>query len=366
MNGNTWVPYDITVSGTDPRPLAARTSQYGNYPDLNGFVVFRSTNGGTTWTNITDANLNGEWPTNIVHQLGTNGGLYIGTRRAVYLRSDAAPAWTLWNAGLPSKIFSTRLLINYREGKVRNGTDRSVWESSLEFAGQPLANFSADKRTVSCLAPNVQFWDNSALHGTNATWSWSFPGGSPTSSTSRAPLVSYTAAGSYDVTLDGDGRERQQHAHHPGLHHRAHRWRCDPGTADAEDQLVTPEGMVAREPRWTGHMDQPGPFCGCRWQRHPRLADGLLLLQRTGPAGPVGEPCPFPGGQRRHATAVPPCLQALWRQLYRRAARGDQHELRTELDDALFRRGPGLGTTTTGSSPGPPPPPTGGSCTTST
>ena len=154
LNGNTWVPYDIAVSGTDAQTIwLLRTSQYGDYPNHDGYVAYKSTNGGAAWTNITTTSLNGEWPTNITHQLGSNGEVYIGTRRAVFRRNDAAPTWTLWNAGLPARIYSTRLLINYKEGKIRNGTDRSVWESSLETPAAPLANFAADKRTVTCLAP---------------------------------------------------------------------------------------------------------------------------------------------------------------------------------------------------------------------
>ena len=58
LNGNTWVPYDIAVSATDPQTIwLCRTSQYGNSPNLNGYVVYKSVNGGTTWANITDAEL---------------------------------------------------------------------------------------------------------------------------------------------------------------------------------------------------------------------------------------------------------------------------------------------------------------------
>lgn len=243
LNGNTWVPYDIAVSGTDPQTIwLLRTSQYGNSPNLNGYVVFRSTNGGGTWTNITDANLNGEWPTNIVHQLGTNGGLYIGTRRSVYLRSDAAPTWTLWNAGLPAKTHSTRLLINYREGKLRNATDRSVWESGLETTSAPVANFSADKTTVTCLAPSVQFYDNSVLSGNGYSWNWSFPGGSPSTSTNRSPLVTYSVPGVYDVTLtvtDANGTHARTIS---SFITYATFTATAPLIADAEDQTVTPTG----------------------------------------------------------------------------------------------------------------------------
>ena len=249
INGNTWVPYDIAVSATDPQTIwLARTSQYGDSPNINGFVVFRSTNGGTNWTNITDANLNNEWPSNIAHQLGTNGGLYIGTRRAVYFRSDAAPAWTLWNSGLPARIYSTRLLINYRDQKIRNGTDRSVWESPLELTSMPVANFCADKRTITCLAPSVQFYDNSVLSGNGNSWNWSFPGGSPNSSTGRSPLVVYSAPGIYDVTLtvtDAYGTSTKTITAFVSYENFT---AGTPVIANAEDQLITPSGWRLDNP----------------------------------------------------------------------------------------------------------------------
>ncbi|MBK7383504.1 MAG: PKD domain-containing protein [Flavobacteriales bacterium] len=249
INGNTWIPYDIAVSATDPQTLwLVRTSQYGDYPNINGYVIYKSVNGGANWTNITDASLNNEWPTNIAHQLGTNGGLYIGTRRAVYYRSDAAPTWTLWNAGLPARIFSTRLLINYRDQKIRNGTDRSVWESNLETSSSPVANFCADKRTITCLAPSVQFYDNSVLSGNGYSWSWSFPGGTPSTSTNRSPLITYNAPGTYDVTLtvtDANGTNARTIA---GFVTYANFTATAPMLADAEDQAVTPTGWRIDNP----------------------------------------------------------------------------------------------------------------------
>lgn len=249
LNGNTWVPYDIAVSGTDPQTIwLVRTSQYGDYPDHDGYVVYKSTNGGTAWTNITTASLNGEWPTNITHQLGSNGEVYIGTRRAVYRHDDASSAWSLWNAGLPARVQSTRLLINYRDGKIRNGTDRSVWESALESLAPPLAHFAVDRRTVTCLAPTVQFWDNSALNGTGATWSWSFPGGSPSSSTSRSPIVTYANPGVYDVSLtvtDANGTNTRTI---PGFITAATSGASTPISENAENQAVLPNGWMLDNP----------------------------------------------------------------------------------------------------------------------
>ena len=57
-----WVPYDITVSATDENTIwAARTSQYNSYPNLNGKQVYKSIDGGVTWTNYGTAILDGEW-----------------------------------------------------------------------------------------------------------------------------------------------------------------------------------------------------------------------------------------------------------------------------------------------------------------
>ncbi|MEO8069000.1 MAG: PKD domain-containing protein, partial [Flavobacteriales bacterium] len=210
--------------------------------------VYRSVNGGTNWTNITDASLNNEWPTNIAHQLGSNGALYVGTRRAVYYRSDAAPAWSLWNAGLPARIFSTRMLINYREGKIRNATDRSVWESAVESPSAPLANFSADRQQVTCLAPAVQFWDNSALNASGATWSWSFPGGSPITSTIRNPLVTYGTPGVYTVSLtvtDVNGTSSKTINSFITVGSSG---ATTPLLADAEDQAAAPAGWSLQNP----------------------------------------------------------------------------------------------------------------------
>lgn len=249
LNGNTWVPYDIAVSGTNAQTIwLCRTSQYGNSPNLNGFVVYKSTDGGASWVNISDAGLNNEWPTNITHQLGSSGEVYIGTRRAVYRRSDTAPAWTLWNAGLPAKIQSTRLLINYREGKIRNGTDRSVWESPLETLAPPVANFSANKRAVNCLERTVTYYDNSALNGTGATWSWSFPGGTPNTGTGRTAQVTYDAPGQYDVTLtvtDANGTSTSTITNFISFDNFS---ATAPMSRNAEDQVTVPAGWRMENP----------------------------------------------------------------------------------------------------------------------
>ncbi|WP_120200205.1 proprotein convertase P-domain-containing protein [Ichthyenterobacterium magnum] len=70
-----------------------------------------------------------------------------------------------------------------------------------ELPGPPVAMFSADATTL-CLdnGNTVNFTDESAPAATS--WSWTFEGGTPSSSTEQNPTVTYAAVGTYNVTLN--------------------------------------------------------------------------------------------------------------------------------------------------------------------
>lgn len=201
LNGELWVPFDIAVSASNANELwAVRTSQYGN-TNLNGRMVFKSMDGGATWTNYTSASLDGEVITNIEHQKGTAGGVYIGTRRAVYYRNNTMNEWALFNNNLPLSTTSTKLVIKYKEGLLRNATNRSVYEVEMYENSEPMAQIAADKFKISCLDNQVQYIDNSVLSSMNPIWQWTFPGGTPGASNDQNPIVQYDTPGFYDVTL---------------------------------------------------------------------------------------------------------------------------------------------------------------------
>jgi PKD repeat protein/C1A family cysteine protease len=65
----------------------------------------------------------------------------------------------------------------------------------------PTANFTADQTTV-VIGTTVNFTDLSS--GIPDSWDWSFEGGTPVSSTSQNPSVTYNTVGTYDVTLTAD------------------------------------------------------------------------------------------------------------------------------------------------------------------
>lgn len=62
----------------------------------------------------------------------------------------------------------------------------------------PVAQFTADLTTI-CVGGSVSFTDQSTLGPTS--WSWSFQGGTPNSSSQQNPTVTYNTPGVYNVTL---------------------------------------------------------------------------------------------------------------------------------------------------------------------
>ncbi|MDX1909871.1 MAG: PKD domain-containing protein, partial [Saprospiraceae bacterium] len=62
----------------------------------------------------------------------------------------------------------------------------------------PVANFSANQ-TVITAGQSVQFTDLST--NTPTAWAWSFPGGTPVSSSVKNPLITYNTPGTYNVSL---------------------------------------------------------------------------------------------------------------------------------------------------------------------
>ncbi len=173
------------------------------YPDgANGQKVYRSTNGGQQWQNITTASLNGEHITYILHQGGTDGGVYLGTQRMVWYRDNAMSDWTPFREGLPERISTCILRPFYRDSKLRMGSyGKGVWETPFFAPSRPIAQPMVNWRETDCPGAIFQFDDFSMLEHAGASWSWEFPGGTPSASTLRNPQVVYNTPGAFDVTL---------------------------------------------------------------------------------------------------------------------------------------------------------------------
>lgn len=204
--GGTWT----AITGTLPVASAAITyievdplDENNIWVTFSGYSssnkVFVSTNGGSSWTNYSTGLPN--LPVNcIVYQSNTSDGVYVGTDVGVYYRDASYSSWQPFMTGLPNVIVN-ELEIYYATGKIRAATfGRGLWESDLFSAGSmaPVANFTANATNI-CPNMTVQFTDQSSLNPTS--WSWSFPGGTPATSTAQNPSVTYASAGTYNVTL---------------------------------------------------------------------------------------------------------------------------------------------------------------------
>ena len=78
-----------------------------------------------------------------------------------------------------------------------------TFEDSIQFCistatSAPIASFTSSNTTI-CQTNDIQFFDQST--NTASAWAWSFPGGVPSTSTLRNPIVNYPSSGSFPVTL---------------------------------------------------------------------------------------------------------------------------------------------------------------------
>ncbi len=188
----------MAVSSTNPDVLWVAVT-YGS----DGKKIYKSTNGGSTWTNLTTSLLNGIRIQAVMAQYGTDGGIYLGTDSGVFYRNNTHSNWQPYSTGLPVSIETNRLKPFYRDEKIRNGCwGFGVWESALYEPSLPEAMPSVSARLVGCTRDTVYFDDYSVLKHAGATWQWSFPGATYVSNTTaRNPKVIYSQNGIYDVSL---------------------------------------------------------------------------------------------------------------------------------------------------------------------
>jgi PKD repeat protein len=190
------IPTWIAISNTDPNVAFVTYSGY-----VATAKIYKTTNGGTSWTNLSTGLPN--VPVNcVVYHNGNSAGdgIYIGTDVGVYYRDNSMTTWVDFSAGLPN-CSVTDLEIYYATGRLKAGTfGRGTWESDLysNVPTLPVASFTANNQVV-CAGQSVQFTSTST--GSPTSYSWTFAGGTPATSTAANPLISYANSGTYAVSL---------------------------------------------------------------------------------------------------------------------------------------------------------------------
>jgi hypothetical protein len=116
----------VTVSNTDANKVWVTFSGYSS-----GNKVFKSTNGGTSWTNVSTGLPNFPFNT-IVYQNGNaSDAVYAGGDVGVYYLDNTLSSWASFNTSLPNAGV-TDLEIFYPTAKIRASTyGRGTWESDI-------------------------------------------------------------------------------------------------------------------------------------------------------------------------------------------------------------------------------------------
>ncbi len=225
--GNTWVPASSGVATNELMGLSY-ADQNTVYAVGTGANVFKSTDGGHNWNIIStlsamlfgvdfvNANFgvaggeekmfatNSGGSTWITYTTGyenfyatkafTNGTAYVGgTDERIYTTTNFGQTWVVDNGGSGSSTL-------YRIRFTDNMTGFACGSQGTILKREPLvvADFYATP-TTACAGTAINFYDNST--GDIDTWSWTFEGGTPPTSTVPNPTVTYSAAGTYDVQL---------------------------------------------------------------------------------------------------------------------------------------------------------------------
>jgi photosystem II stability/assembly factor-like uncharacterized protein len=187
----------ITLSATDENKLWVMFTNGGDNDK-----VYATTNAGTTcsWTNISSPLFNGQALQTILNQAGTND-LYLGSNSSIYRYTSGA--WQTFNAGLPVSTPCNLLRGYYRANKLRVSTyGYGIWETEFAVPSPPVAQPMVDKTTSDC-GRTAFLFDDYSVAKSDATYAWSF---SPTpqyvsSPTARNPQVIFGAIGTYSATL---------------------------------------------------------------------------------------------------------------------------------------------------------------------
>ena len=176
----------------------------------DGAKIYKTTDGGLTWQNLSTPMLDGHTIHYVLHQAGTDGGVFAATNFAVFYRNNQMNDWIPFYDGLPAATNSNIMRPFYKTGKLRLATySHGIWEADFPTPSHPLAQPMVDKRQSACVRDTFFFEDYSILNHDNAQWRWSFPGAAWVSDTTvRNPRVVFGQTGAFTVSLtvsDGAG-----------------------------------------------------------------------------------------------------------------------------------------------------------------
>ena len=171
--------------------------------------IYESTNGGTSWIDISGTLPNISLNTIVIDHNSSVGAMYIGMDVGVYYKDNNLSDWELYSTGFPN-IEVTELEIQYLTANCDSRLYAStyaqgLWVSDLKDPGNvaPVACFEVNI-TSGCVNNKFIFTDKSNFTPTSWTWTispatYSFTNG--TDANSQNPEVVFSGSGTYEVSL---------------------------------------------------------------------------------------------------------------------------------------------------------------------
>jgi hypothetical protein len=173
------------------------------YISINNKVYF-SADSGATWTNITYNLPNVDHRKILSEEIGGSQELvFIATNNAVYYKKAGQTTWTNYSSRLPGRRAPTGFTM-YDDGTNQSALryytyGRGVWETPFGNLRTLSSSFDVSQKLYCTAGSAVAYTDYST--GNITSWSWSFPGGTPSTSTTQNPVVTYNTPGLYGATL---------------------------------------------------------------------------------------------------------------------------------------------------------------------
>ena len=165
----------------------------------NSGNVYRTVDAGANWTTVVTTG--SVFTGGLCYIEGTNTvfstGAEAGAEGSSY-STDGGVTWNIIDTQQHLACEFTNPSIGWSGWFNQDAVTEGMWKWN-DLSTSMVADFSASAITTCSTSPIV--FTDQTTGGTPISWLWSFPGGTPSTSTSANPSVTYSAAGTYDVIL---------------------------------------------------------------------------------------------------------------------------------------------------------------------
>ncbi len=203
------VDFGGAITNTSTANLSFGTGNNGLIINNTG-QVYRTTNGGANWTQVTTT---GSVFTNgLAYVPGTSivfsTGAATGASGSSY-SEDGGTTWNLIDTEQHLYVDFINPSVGFSGWFNTSATQNGMWK--WNDLSSPLSpSFNANLRNI-CAGSSVNYTDLSSGGAINS-WQWSFPGGTPSTSSAQNPTVTYASAGVFPVSLTvSDGNSQSSY-----------------------------------------------------------------------------------------------------------------------------------------------------------